>query len=178
MNKSKIKFGSIYDVSGDTPCVKKVRLRTDTQYLTEAEEDEPHIIKYVVLTGCGHSVRTDGGIRFWNTSSGARKHLKKIITERNDVRALYDFNRLMALYKESTSPFLCHCDTEFEWKWSYPNFKEQISNLAEQFLDTKPPGLNGVEVGYFSLFNCGANNIFLHRKVRERFLEWLIKKSK
>lgn len=167
MSKSKIEFGSIYDVSGDTPCVKKVRLRTDTQYLTEAEENEPHIIKYVVLTGCGHSIRTDGGIRFWNTSSGARKHLKKITTERNDVRALY---------KESTSPFLCHCDTEFKWKWSFPVFKEQIRNLAEQFVNTKPSGLNGVKVGYFSLFTCETYS--LHRKVREHFLEWLIEKSK
>lgn len=73
-----MKVSSLYDSIKNTPHVKKVRLRTDTQYLTEAQENEPHEIKYVVAgTAYGLLRKTSGDIRFWKSESGARKALRK-----------------------------------------------------------------------------------------------------
>lgn len=72
-----MKLSSIYDPA-PAPCVRKVRLRTDTDYLTEANENEPSVIKYMIAgTAYGNLRKINGDIRFWKSKSGARKVLIK-----------------------------------------------------------------------------------------------------
>lgn len=73
-----MRTSSLYDSSRATPHVKKVRLRTDTDFLTEAKDNEPGEIKYLVDgTAYGKLHKTNGDIRFWKSESGARKALAK-----------------------------------------------------------------------------------------------------
>lgn len=68
----------LYAPHPTTPRVRKVRLRTDTIFLTEAAENEPGEIKYAISgTAYGYLHKTNGDIRFWKSESGARKALKK-----------------------------------------------------------------------------------------------------
>lgn len=73
-----MKISSVYDPQPAAPCVRKVRLRTDTDYLTEANENEPSVIRYLIAgTAYGNLRKTNGDIRFWKSESGARKVLAK-----------------------------------------------------------------------------------------------------
>lgn len=72
-----MKISSLYDPAF-APCVRKVRLRTDTDYLTEANENEPSVIRYLIAgTAYGNLHKTNGEIRFWKSKSGAGKVLTK-----------------------------------------------------------------------------------------------------
>lgn len=73
-----MKVSSLYYHKSNKPHVVKLRIRADTQFLTEAKEDEPHKILFAIAgTSYGYKHRTSGDIQFWKSESGARKALHK-----------------------------------------------------------------------------------------------------